>query len=190
VGLDVYKDIERCMAGGWSDGLPVIPPYGSLVEDMLAAMGWYYTGAEFVSAPELNGRVLIKYGGTRFPAAPWGESAATRTLSSSPRDAVRDRYRDCYDAALTALTRRFGAVPSRLICNQITPGTVRMLARLTGLPPSAVVVSGHSVGHIGPADIIVGFDRLCRAGQLDGPVAVASSTPYAFGFGLITPPAG
>ena len=85
MGLDVYNDIERCMAGGWSDGLPVIPPYGSLVED---------------------------------------------------------------------------------------------------------VVSGHSVGHIGPADIIVGFDRLCRAGQLDGPVAVASSTPYVFGFGRTTPPAG
>jgi 3-oxoacyl-[acyl-carrier-protein] synthase III len=147
-----------------------------------------YQGAEFVSAPEMNGRVLIKYGGTRFPAAPWGERAATRTLSSSPREAVRDRYRDCYDAALTALTKRFGVVPSRLICNQITPGTVRMLTRLTGLPPSAVVVSGHRVGHIGPADIIVGFDQLCRAGQLDGPVAVASSTPYSFGFGLITPP--
>jgi hypothetical protein len=43
VGLDVYDDIERCMSGGWSDGLPVIPPYGSLVEDMLAVMGWDYT---------------------------------------------------------------------------------------------------------------------------------------------------
>jgi len=43
VGLDVYDDIERCMSGGWSDGLPVVPPYGSLVEDMLAAMGWDYT---------------------------------------------------------------------------------------------------------------------------------------------------
>lgn len=147
-----------------------------------------YRGAEFVSVPELNGRVLIKYGGTRYPAAPWGVSPAGRTLSASPRDQVRDTYRDSYDAALTALTKRFAVVPSRLICNQITPGTVRMLTRLTGLPPSSVVVSGHDVGHIGPADIIVGFDRLRRAGQLDGPVAVASSTPYSFGFGLITPP--
>jgi hypothetical protein len=40
VGLDVYDDIEACFAGGWSDGLPVIPPYGSLVDRMLAAMGW------------------------------------------------------------------------------------------------------------------------------------------------------
>jgi hypothetical protein len=43
MSLDVYEDIERCMSGGWSDGLPVIPPYGSLVDKMLAAMGWDYT---------------------------------------------------------------------------------------------------------------------------------------------------
>ena len=268
VSLDVYDDIERCMAGSWSDGLPVIPPYGSLVDDMLAAMGWDYTevvgslpeqsievhashvaaavmagcrfeygrptalgidltlgclgtlaalnvahgwltvagggyaaivtaerwaytvdrsatatmtlwahsdgagalvvglgtgdsalavyqGAEFVSAPEMNGRVLIKYGGTRYPT-PHGARALPPGRS----------------------------VPAR------ATRSATMLTRLTGLPPSSVVVSGHSVGHIGPADVIVGFDRLCRAGQLDGPVAVASSTPYAFGFGLITPPAG
>jgi hypothetical protein len=43
VSLDVYEDIERCMSGGWSDGLPVIPPYGSLVDQMLAAMAWDFT---------------------------------------------------------------------------------------------------------------------------------------------------
>ena len=55
-----------------------------------------------------------------------------------------------------------------------------MLARLTALPPSSVVVSGHEVGYIGPADIIVGVDRPRRAGQPGGPVTVASSTPYSF----------
>jgi 3-oxoacyl-[acyl-carrier-protein] synthase III len=149
-----------------------------------------YQGAEFVSAPEMNGRVLIKYGGTRHPVAPPDVSASHRTLSSSPREQVREKYKDCYGAALAALNKRFDVVPARLICNQITPGTVRMLTRLTGLSPSSVVVSGHDVGHIGPADIIVGLDRLRRAGQVDGPVAVASSTPYSFGFGLITPRAG
>lgn len=34
------QDIENCMTNGWSDGLPVIPPYGSLVDEMLGALGW------------------------------------------------------------------------------------------------------------------------------------------------------
>ncbi|BCB83774.1 hypothetical protein [Phytohabitans suffuscus] len=37
------QDVENCFAAGWSDGLPVIPPYGSLVEAMLAALGWEAT---------------------------------------------------------------------------------------------------------------------------------------------------
>lgn len=41
--LDVITDIENCFSGGWSDGLPVIPPYESLVTPMLAAMGWEWS---------------------------------------------------------------------------------------------------------------------------------------------------
>ena len=40
MSLAVYEDMERCFEGGWSDGLPVIPPYGSLVDRMLGEMGW------------------------------------------------------------------------------------------------------------------------------------------------------
>lgn len=40
MSLDFYEDMERCFSGGWSDGLPVVPPYGSLVDRMLASMGW------------------------------------------------------------------------------------------------------------------------------------------------------
>ncbi|QDX80617.1 hypothetical protein B9N43_04765 [Denitratisoma sp. DHT3] len=36
----VLDDIEKCMESGWTDGLPVIPPYGSLVDPMLEALGW------------------------------------------------------------------------------------------------------------------------------------------------------
>jgi hypothetical protein len=36
----MYQDIEKCFDAGWSDGLPVIPPYESLVRPMLDAMGW------------------------------------------------------------------------------------------------------------------------------------------------------
>ena len=37
---EVLRDIENCMDNGWTDGLPVIPPYASLVDPMLEAMGW------------------------------------------------------------------------------------------------------------------------------------------------------
>jgi len=40
VSHGVLDDIEKCMENGWTDGLPVIPPYGSLVDPMLAALGW------------------------------------------------------------------------------------------------------------------------------------------------------
>jgi hypothetical protein len=40
MGLDFHDDIENCFNGGWSDGLPVVPPYGTLVDAMLAAIGW------------------------------------------------------------------------------------------------------------------------------------------------------
>jgi len=41
VSHGVLDDIEKCMESGWSDGLPVIPPYGSLVDPMLEALGWH-----------------------------------------------------------------------------------------------------------------------------------------------------
>lgn len=34
------EDIERCFEGGWTDGLPVIPPYARLVDPMVERMGW------------------------------------------------------------------------------------------------------------------------------------------------------
>lgn len=36
----LVDDIERCYAAGWHDGLPVVPPYRSLVDRMLEALGW------------------------------------------------------------------------------------------------------------------------------------------------------
>lgn len=40
MAFEILQDIENCMEGNWSDGLPVIPPYGTLVDAMLEAMGW------------------------------------------------------------------------------------------------------------------------------------------------------
>ena len=43
------EDIERCFDADWSDGLPVIPPYQTLVSTMLEAIGW--------SAANIVGRI-------------------------------------------------------------------------------------------------------------------------------------
>lgn len=40
VARDVLADIEQCFESGWSDGLPVVPPYRSLVDEMRNAMRW------------------------------------------------------------------------------------------------------------------------------------------------------
>jgi hypothetical protein len=57
--LDVLGDIERCYELGWSDGLPVVPPYSILVERMLDAMGW--EASEVVGEIEAQ-RVQIEAG--------------------------------------------------------------------------------------------------------------------------------
>ena len=75
MALDVYDDIERCMESGWSDGLPVIPPYASLVDPMLEAMGWHPTDvigvieaqdievhAEHVAATAVMAGCKVEYG--------------------------------------------------------------------------------------------------------------------------------
>ncbi len=43
MAYEVLQDIENCMDNGWTDGLPVIPPYGSLVDAMLERLGWHAT---------------------------------------------------------------------------------------------------------------------------------------------------
>jgi hypothetical protein len=44
--MALADDIERCFDDGWTDGLPVVPPYETLVNRMLAALGW--SGADVI----------------------------------------------------------------------------------------------------------------------------------------------
>lgn len=146
-----------------------------------------YLGAEYRTYSELNGRVLIKYGGTRHPQVPDGVDANFRQLGTGSARAVRQKYLEGYGKVLAGARNRFGLEPDRLICNQITPGIVGMLSELAGVPPEKTVVTGNAVGHLGPGDVIYGLHTLARAGEIDGPVAVAASTPYAFGAGMLIP---
>jgi 3-oxoacyl-[acyl-carrier-protein] synthase III len=144
-----------------------------------------YLGSEYVTMSELNGRVLIRYGGTRFPAAPAGVNF--RTVSGSHSAQVRRIYLEAYGKVFDRVRERFSVDASWLVCNQLSPGFVRSLPELGGVDADHVVVTGHRYGHLGPADIIAGIDQLLTAAAVDGPVLLGASTPYAFGAGLLIP---
>lgn len=148
-----------------------------------------FLGAEFTSHPSYNGHVLIPYGGTRAPVAPPGASPYARTLSTRPRREVRDTYVRNYQHAYDALRARLGGVEaSRLVCNQLSPQVVEMIAASFGIPLERTVITGHETGHLGASDVIVGLQRLRDEDGIDAPIALAASTAYAFGAGMLVPP--
>jgi 3-oxoacyl-[acyl-carrier-protein] synthase III len=147
-----------------------------------------FHGAVFVNHHAFNGLILVKYGGTRFPEVPPGEDPFMRTLAPIPSREIWAVYAEGYARAFAALQRRFGIVPGRLVCNQPSPSVVNMIAAEAGLAGELTCRTGHEYGHAGGADIMIGLRRLLDAGQLDRPLAVAASAPYAFGAGLVTPP--
>jgi 3-oxoacyl-[acyl-carrier-protein] synthase III len=147
-----------------------------------------FVGAEYCSNSELNAHALIRYGGTRYPAAPQGHHPHERAVSERVSRDVREIYQKGYGTALGRVRTRFGAVPQRLVCNQITPALVNDIGELAGVDAGAVVRTGERIGHIGSADLQIGIGRLLEDGPIDTPAVVAASTPYAFGAGLLVAP--
>lgn len=147
-----------------------------------------FHGAAFTSHQEFNGLVLVKYGGTRFPVAPPDEDQRMRTIAPVPSKEIWAAYVAGYGRAFAALQDRFGVAPERLICNQISPNVVRLIAEAAGLDEHRTCWTGHQYGHVGGADVIVGLHQLVEARPLDRPVAMAASVPCAFGAALLTPP--
>jgi 3-oxoacyl-[acyl-carrier-protein] synthase-3 len=148
-----------------------------------------FAGAEFFSISELNGTVLIKYGGTRFPSAPPGINPATRVLLASSKSELGKFYSDGYSGALNAIYARFNVHPRRLICNQTSPNMVQMISDIAGIPKEGLMLTGHDTGHVGSVDILIGLHRSLAVGKISEPITLAASTPYAFGAGLLTAPA-
>ena len=110
------------------------------------------------------------------------------TISSRDRREVKAAYDRGYQTAYRALTGRLGISGTRLICNQITPPTVAMIAAGLGFSGDQVVVTGDGTGHLGVSDAVVGLQQLQRRGEIDGPIVVGASTAYAFGTGMLVPP--
>ena len=149
-----------------------------------------FLGAEFTSCSDYNGHVLIPYGGTRNPVAPPGVNPFERTLGERPHKEVRATYARGYGRAYETLTRRVGVRGERLIVNQISWGTIVMVAERFQIPMERVVITGHDTGHMGVCDTITGLRRLEERGEIDAPIAIGSSTAYAYGAGMLVPPRG
>ena len=120
-----------------------------------------FHGAEFTTQSDLNGTVLVKYGGTRHPVAPAGANPAERLFMGT----------------------------SRAIINQTAALFLHMIAQVIGIPIEYFLLTGPETGHVGSADLLIGLDRMLKSGPFHEPYLLASSTPYAFGAGLLTPPA-
>lgn len=148
-----------------------------------------FLGAEFTTQSDLNGTVLVKYGGTRHPVAPPGSNPAERLFMGTSRVDIRERYARGYASSAQNLRERFRIAPNRVICNQTAALFLELIARVIDIPIENFLVTGHETGHVGSADLLIGLDRLLRSGRLDEPYLMAGSTPYAFGAGLLMPPA-
>lgn len=147
-----------------------------------------FQGAEFTTQGDLNGLVLVKYGGTRHPVAPAGANPAERLFMGTSRADIRDRYAHGYSSSLAALNKRFGTAPDRVIINQTAAMFLQMIAQVIGIPIEHFVLTGPETGHVGSADLLIGLDRVLKSGAIQEPHLLASSTPYAFGAGLLMPP--
>jgi 3-oxoacyl-[acyl-carrier-protein] synthase III len=146
-----------------------------------------FLGASFTSHADYNGLILIKHGGTRYPVPTSAAQANGRLIKSIPPSELWENYRRGFSRALESLRARFEVPPSHLLCNQISPNVVSMVAEIAGVPRNRVCETGHETGHVGSSDIIIGLHQLLDDGKVDGPIVALSSTPYAFGAGLLMP---
>lgn len=144
-----------------------------------------FRGAEFTSSSELNGAVIIKYGGTKHPVAPQGVNPAKRKLQLPEGFELSAAYRVGYSKVLNAMKQRFDVDPDTLIVNQISVNIVQMIGEIAGVSPDNITITGNDFGHCGSADIIIGLDKRLSAGNIKSPISIAASTPYLFGAGLL-----
>lgn len=178
-----YTSIENMGLWGHSDGAAAT----IVSQDTAHASKGTFCGAEFVSQSDLNGTVLVEYGGTRKPIAPEGVKPFERKLMGLTRHDLRQRYSDGYSGSFQALKKRFDCNPERAIINQTANLFLQLIAVVIEIPIEKFVLTGHETGHVGSADILIGLDRVLKSGELTEPYLMAGSTPYAFGSGLIIP---
>jgi 3-oxoacyl-[acyl-carrier-protein] synthase III len=144
-----------------------------------------YCGATFASDAEFNEELAFRYGGTRCPAAPPGESAFTPVSPHRSRHELWRHYTTHYSQVVAATRRRFGVTFDRLVCNQVSPMLVTKLGRIVEVADDRISRTGPETGHVGSVDLMLGLERLRERDQLSGNIALVASTPAAFGAGLL-----
>ena len=145
-----------------------------------------YRGSCFITESDYNARILMKYGGTRFRSAPPGEEPFLRAMGPQPKAEVIARYNNRFRTVVSNLKQRFGVTADRIVFNQLGPRFVADLADLTGVSLDRMIVTGPELGHVGPADVLIGLERLRARGELAGNVFAVGNTPYASGAALVT----
>ncbi len=141
-----------------------------------------------LNVPEYVDHVLVKYGGTRHPVAPPDEDPQRRILSGRPYEQLTEHYRASYERVGTRAIALADHRPDTLVCNQISPGVVDLIADALAYGPAQVIRTGTDSGHMGPADVLVG---LRAAVDLGCPtVLAAASSPYSFGAAVLRRSAG
>ena len=132
-----------------------------------------FYGAEFVTQSDLNGAVLVEYGGTRKPSAPEGTTPFERKFIGVEGVDMRERYARGYKNSYQALKERFGVVPNHALCNQTSNLFMLLIASVIEIPIDNFMITGHDTGHVGSADILIVVDKLlkssgCHATLFDG----------------------
>jgi 3-oxoacyl-[acyl-carrier-protein] synthase-3 len=140
-------------------------------------------GVSLLNVPQYVDHVLVKYGGTRHPVAPPDEDPQRRVLSSRPYEQLMEHYRVSYETVATRAIAQAHHRPETLVCNQISPNAVDLIADALAYGPAQVIRTGTQNGHMGPADVLVG---LREAVDADCPaVLAAASSPYSFGAAVL-----
>lgn len=178
-----YTSIENLGLWGHSDGAGAVIVSNNTDHASKAT----FVGAEFNAQPDLNGTVLVEYGGTRHPIAPEGVTPFERKLTGLDRGNLRVRYSEGYSASLQALRERFDCNPQRVIINQTSKLFMHLIASVVEIPIENFVLTGDDTGHVGSVDILIGLDQLLHTNGVTEPYLIAGSTPYAFGSGLMVP---
>ncbi|HTE56549.1 MAG TPA: hypothetical protein VK698_37105 [Kofleriaceae bacterium] len=145
-----------------------------------------FRGVSVVSRPEMNGYVLVKYGGTRHPVAPAGCDPFSRSIRADPKRELFARYIADYERVIRDASAELDVPVERVVCNQVSPGVVSELEKRLGLAAQSIPRTGERHGHVGGADLVLGLEELLERGACAGPVLLASSCPFCFAAGAVS----